>query len=53
MQLAFYHVINHMFYLPPIEKFETSTMQKNTKNVSYQQGREIVILIIWGHEKVI
>ena len=53
-------VINYIFYLSSIERFETLTIQKY-KNVFYQQGREIVILkvilkvilIYGGCEKVI
>ena len=46
-------MINDIFYFPSIEKFETLTIQKYTRNVFYQQGREIVILIIRGREKII
>ena len=46
-------MINDIFYLPSIEKFETLTIQKYTINVFYQQGRETVILIIRDREKVI
>ena len=46
-------MINDIFYLPSIEKFETLTIQKYTINAFYQQGRETVILIIRDREKVI
>ena len=48
--LTNYHVIDYIFHLLSIEKFETLT--RNTRNDFYKQDREIVILIIQGREKV-
>ena len=45
-------MINYVCYLPSIGKFETLTIQKY-KKCFLLHGREIVILIIQGREKVI